>query len=124
MAVANGVRYVALANAPLDYIAGPEKALLRGRGVPGLRLVWSNRNWSVWSVAGAAGIVSGPGRLVSERGQQLVLDAQRAGALLVRVHFSSGWRVQAGAASLRKSAGGWLRVNVRRPGRVALSVSV
>jgi hypothetical protein len=122
--VANGVRYVALANAPLDYIAGPEKALLRGRHVPGLRLVWSDRNWSVWSVAGAAGIVSGPGRLVSERGQQLVLDARRAGALLVRVHFSSGWVVQAGAASLRKSAGGWLRVDVRRPGRVALSVSV
>ncbi len=122
--VANGVRYVALANAPLDYIAGPEKALLRGHQLPGLRLAWSDRNWTVWSVAGAAGIVSGPGRLVSERGQQLVLDARRAGALLVRVRFSSGWSVQAGAASLRKSPGGWLRVDVRKPGRVALSVSV
>ena len=122
--LANGVRYVALANAPLDYVAGPEATLVRSGRVPGLRLAWSNRNWRVWSVTGASGIVSGPATLLSERGQQLVLDAHAAGALLIRVRFSAGWRVQDGFASLRESPGGWLRLTVRRPGRVALSVGV
>jgi hypothetical protein len=122
--LANGVRFVALANAPLDYIAGPEARLVRSGRVPGLRLVWHNRNWHVYSVAGVAGIVNGPGRLVSEHGQQLVLDASRAGTMLVRVRFSPRWQVTRGAASVRESPGGWLALHVRRAGRVRLSIGV
>jgi len=120
----NGVRYVALSNAPLDYIAGPEARLVRSGRVPGLRLVWLNANWRVYAVAGASGIVSGPGTLVSESGQQLVLDAQQPGTLLVRVRFASGWRVSAGRASLGRSPGGWLALSVREPGRVRLTIGV
>jgi hypothetical protein len=122
--LANGVRYVALANAPLDYIAGPEAQLVSSGRVPGLRRAWSNRNWRVWSVVGASGIVSGPGTLVSERGQQLVLDARRAGSMLVRVRFSAGWHVARGAGSVREGTGGWLSVSASRPGRLVLSVGV
>ena len=106
----NGVTFVALANAPLDYVAGPEARLVRA-GVPGLKLVWSNANWRVYKVLGAAGIVSG-------------VDASRRGSLLVRIHYSPNWGVRSGYAVLRKAPGGWLTVSARRPGRIVLAVSV
>ncbi|MGD0197941.1 MAG: hypothetical protein ABSC56_08560 [Solirubrobacteraceae bacterium] len=122
--LANGVRFVALANAPLDYIAGPEAALVRSGRVAGLRLVWQSSNWHVYSVAGASGIVSGPASLLSERGQRLVLQATRSGTVLVRVRYASGWVVSSGAASIRRAPGGWLAVHFRRADRVTLTISV
>jgi hypothetical protein len=119
----NGVTFVALANAPLDYVAGPEARLVRA-GVPGLKLVWSNANWRVYKVLGAAGIVSGAGTIVSEHGSTVVLNAHRRGNLLVRIHYSPNWGVRSGYAVLRKAPGGWLTVSARRPGRIVLAVSV
>jgi hypothetical protein len=119
----NGVRFVALANAPLDYIAGPEAGLVR-TGVEGLKLVWRNANWHLYEVVGAAGIVSGAGgELVSEQGSSLVLDARQRGSLLVRMHYNGDWSVRSGHASLSESAGGWLRVSVRRAGRIVLAIA-
>jgi hypothetical protein len=115
----NGVRFVALANAPLDYVAGPEARLVRS-GISGLKLVWRNRNWRVYEVLGGPAIVSGAGTLVSERGSTVVLDALRSGRLLVRIHYSANWTAR-GDASLRSSAGGWLEVSARRPGRIVLA---
>ena len=119
----NGVRFVALANAPLDYIAAPESRLLRA-GVPGLRLVWRNANWRVWEVAGAAGIVSGAGRILSEQGSTVVLQAGRRGAMLVRIHYSANWAVRSGDASLRGPRNGWMIVSARRAGRIVLAISL
>ena len=49
--VANGVRYVALPDAPLDYAATKESRLLEA-GVPGLTLAWHSSNWRVFEVGG------------------------------------------------------------------------
>jgi hypothetical protein len=119
----NGVRFVALADAPLDYAGVAEARLVRA-GVPGLKLVWRSAHWRVYELAGASGIVSGPGRLVSERGSSIVLDLTRPGRLLVRVHYEPAWQVRSGRASLRESGGGWLVVSARRSGRVALQLSL
>jgi hypothetical protein len=119
----NGVRYVALADAPLDY-AGVGEARLVRHGVAGLRLVWTSSHWRVYELAAAGGIVGGPGVLVSERGATLALDATRRGKLLVRVHYTSDWSVQSGRASLRESAGGWLALTARRAGRIVLRVGL
>jgi hypothetical protein len=119
----NGVRFVALANAPLDYIATPEARLLR-IGVPGLRLVWRNANWRVWEVNGAAGIVSGAGRLLSEEGSTVVLRARRPGAMLVRIRYSTNWAVLSGHASLSGGRNGWMTVSARRAGRIVLAISL
>ena len=118
----NGVRFVALSNAPLDYIAGPEAHLVRS-GVPGLPLVWRGANWRVYEVAGGPGIVSGAGgTLVSEQSSTVVLAAHRPDTLLVRVRYSPNWAVTSGQASVAESAGGWLDVIVRRPGRIVLTI--
>jgi hypothetical protein len=119
----NGVRYVALADAPLDYSGVAEARLVR-HGVGGLRLVWTSSDWRVYELTGAGGIVSGPGVLVSERGATLVVDATRRGKLLVRVRYTPDWHVQSGRASLRESAGGWLALSARRAGRIILEVGL
>ena len=55
----NGVRFVALSNARLDYSAYGEAYLVR-RGVPGLRLVWRDADWRVYEVRGSQGILRVP----------------------------------------------------------------
>ncbi|MGA2970848.1 MAG: hypothetical protein ABSE75_13720, partial [Acidimicrobiales bacterium] len=121
--LANGVRFVALSNARLDYSAGVEAYLVR-RGVRGLRLAWRDADWRVYAVRGAHGILSGPGRLLSASGDDMALHANRAARFLLRVHYTPAWRVQRGAATISRSAAGWLTVTVRRPGSVALAISL
>jgi hypothetical protein len=48
----NGVAYVALADAPLDYSARAEAALVRG-GLPFLAEVWRSRHWRLYRVRAA-----------------------------------------------------------------------
>jgi hypothetical protein len=119
----NGVRFVALATAPLDYAGDGEAALLR-RGVTGLRLVWRDEHWRVWEVRGAPAILSGPGRFVSERGSRLTLVATRPGRIIVRERWSSHWGVIGGGARLGRSVGGWIAVEAHRSGRIVLSIAV
>jgi hypothetical protein len=119
----DGVRYVALADAPLDY-AGIVEARLVRHGIPGLRLVWSAAHWRVYELLGAGGIVVGPAALVSERSGKVVLDAARPGELLVRVRYTPAWHVASGPATLRKSTGGWLAISARRAGRIVLQIGL
>jgi len=118
----NGVRFVALTDVPLDY-AGVREARLVTAGVPGLKLVWRSTNWRVYELSGASGILSGPGRLISEHGATLVLAALRPGRLLVRVRSAADWHVHSGRASLSAASDGWLTVQATRAGRIVLTVS-
>jgi len=119
----DGVRFVALADAPLDYAGIAEARLVRA-GVPGLRLVWRRAHWRVYALRGGTGIVTGPGALVSERGDRVVVRAWRAGELLVRVRYVASWRVASGRASLRESAGGWIALQVHHAGRIVVQLSL
>jgi hypothetical protein len=121
--VANGVRFVALPDVGLDYAAKAEAVLVR-RGMPGLVAVWHSAHWRVYRVAGSPGIVSGPARLVSESGAQVVLSATRPGSIVVRERFVPAWHVTTGHASVSAAHGGWLRVQVHAPGRVELRVGL
>ena len=47
---ANGVTWVALPTAPLDYAAQAEARLLASGEVPGLDLVWVTPQWQLWQV--------------------------------------------------------------------------
>jgi hypothetical protein len=119
----NGVRFVALADAPLDY-AGVREGRLVSAGVPGLKLVWRNADWRVYQLLGAPGILDGAGRLVSERGSTVVLSATRPGKLLLRIHYASAWHVHSGRAALSRSAGGWIELDARRAGPIVLRLSL
>jgi len=120
---ANGVRFVALPNVPLDYAALAEAKLVRA-GVPGLRLLWRTPHWHVYAVVGAPGIVSGPAQLLSSSGAELQLAVAHAGAIVVRERYVDAWGVASGAALIGRAPGGWLELHAKRPGRVVLRINL
>jgi hypothetical protein len=121
--VANGVRYVALPDAKLDYAGKAEAALVRA-GVAGLVPVWHDAHWRVFGVAGSSGIVSGPATAVEIDGGEMQLDVHAAGTVLVRVRYTPHWSVQSGSACLSQDPGGWLRVQASAPGPVRITMSL
>lgn len=121
--VTNGVRYVALPDANLDYAGKAEGQLVRS-GVPGLVPVWHNAHWRVFRVAGAPGIVSGPAVPVSIDGGNVKLDVTAPGAVLVRVHYNANWSVVSGSACLSQGPQGWLLARATAPGPLQLQLKL
>ncbi len=119
----NGVRYVALPSAPLDY-AGTAEGTLVAAGVPGLRPVMHTARWSVYQVDGATGIVSGPGYLSHIDGSQMAITATQPGTVEIRVHDNPAWKVSSGAAILDASPDGWMLVHASEPGLVHLALGL
>lgn len=119
----NGVRYVALASAPLDIAGRAEAALVASGRVPGLHLVWAADGWRVWSLSGSPGIVSGPATLVSEDNGEVVLHASSAGRVTVRIRWNPDWFVADGAGC-DEPAGEWTLLDVDRSGQVDLEMSL
>jgi hypothetical protein len=123
-----GVSYVAVADADLDYLADDEADLIDA-GLPYLRRVWSDADWSLYRVEGGPGLVSDtaePGRpsrsarLVEVGPDRFTLEAARRGDYLVRIHDNRYWRVESGDACVAAD-GDWVRVEARSPGRIAVA---
>lgn len=95
---AEGISYVALPSAPLDYAAVAEGQLLRSGRVAGLRLVWSTPDWKLWKVTFGPGLVSGPAVLTGLEPDHLTLVASAAGPITVRVRYTKFWSVSSGPA--------------------------
>jgi hypothetical protein len=119
--IENGVRFVALPDVVLDYAAMAEGRLVRA-GVPGLRPVWHSAHWRVFTVIGAPGLVSGPARLLTSAGSEVLLDVTRPGSVIVRERYVNAWQVTRGHATVSPAPGGWLRLRVGRPGVVELRI--
>jgi hypothetical protein len=119
----NGVRFVALPDAALDY-AGKAEGQLVAAGVPGLTPVWHDAHWRVFSVVGSTGIVSGPARPVVIDGGNVKLDMTGPGDALVRVRYTTHWSVVGGSACLSEDPGGWLRVQAWAPGPLHLELQL
>jgi hypothetical protein len=115
----NGVSYVALSDAPLDFSSVQEAALIRS-GLPFLRLSKQTRHWQVYEVLGARALVSGPGSLRSLNGDGFAIAAARSGDFLVRVHYTPYWGVVSGSATLSPAPGDWTELHVRHPGTVVV----
>jgi hypothetical protein len=83
------VRYVILTQAPTDYSARDEAALIRS-GHSGLLPVFRARNLTVYRVPGARSIITGPGRprVLSLADAQIQLWLSRPGRYRLAVHFS------------------------------------
>jgi hypothetical protein len=115
-----GVRYVVLANAPTDYSARGEAALLRS-GQSGLRPVFRTRELKIFEVPRARPILTGPKgatvlRLTATR---LIVDVPRLGQYRLAVRFSPFWH--ADDACLTRRADGMTTLTPLRPGPLALS---
>jgi hypothetical protein len=116
----NAVRYVALADAPVDYSAAAEAALVRRR--PSfLREVWHDAHWRIFEVARAAPLARGAGaRALAMDSDTLDLDVPRAGRVLVRVRFTPYWRIARGHGCVAP-AGEWTALTITAPGRVRIA---
>jgi hypothetical protein len=102
------VAYVAVPDAKLDYIATDEVALIDG-GLPYLRPIWRNGDWTLYHVRRPAPLASGGARLEHVGAADFALRAPRAGSYLVRIHYTPYWTVSSGAGCVSK-AGSWTRV--------------
>ena len=115
----NGVSFVALSDAPLDFSSVREAAMIR-RGLPFLHEVFQSRNWRVYAVIGARPLASGPGQLTAMDGDGFTLHAKHAGTFVVRVHYNPYWKLVSGVGSVTEGQGGWTRVTSNRAGEIAV----
>jgi hypothetical protein len=125
--LANGVSFVALAGAPLDYAATAEARLLRSGAVKGLRSVWHSASWQLWRVVGSQGLASRPATVVSMTPRSVDVRYSRPGQSTLRVRWSPYWSLAgpgAQEACLRSAAGGWTELASAVAGQLQLTMSV
>ncbi len=125
--LADGVSYVALADAPLDYAATAEAALLRSAKVPGLVPVWRRAGWELWRVTGGFGLASGPARVETLSPGSVLVGFSAAGASVVKLRWSPYWALSgtnARSACLMRASGGWTELRTAYPGQFRLQLSV
>jgi hypothetical protein len=114
------VRFVAVADAPLDYSAVAEVTLI-DHGLAYLRLVWRSRDWRVYAVANPTPIVQGAASLRALGPNWLLLDARDPGRALVRIRFSPYWSIVQGSGCVAP-AGQFTNLTLRRPGVVKVAI--
>lgn len=111
----NGVGFVALPNVTLDYAAVAEGKLIEA-GVPGLRPVWHNSQWRVFTVTGSPGLVSGPARLEKLSGGEVDLQVTAPGTIHIKERYSPKWDIVQGSGCTHEDPGGWLSVQAHQAG--------
>jgi hypothetical protein len=118
-----GVRYVVLSDAPLDYSARAEAALLRSAR-SGLLPVFRSRHMTIYELPHAAGIVSGaaPARLRAISATRLVIDVASRGRYHVAVRFSPYWH--ATTACVAHAPDGMTQLYAKRSGTVVLQFAM
>ncbi len=114
-----GVAYVVVTDAPLDYSARGEAALIRN-GRSSLRLVKALPHAVIYEVRRPHGIVTGaPGAEVAKLGaSSMTLALPRRGAYRVAIRYSPYWHASAGCVRERKD--GMISLVVPDPGTVQL----
>jgi hypothetical protein len=117
----NAIRFVAAPDAPLDYSAQGEKALIDS-GLPYLHLVQRSAHWRVYAVAYPTPIASGVATLTRLGPDWLTLRARRPGTVHLRVRFTPYWELSRGSGCVAPD-GRWTRLTLRRAGPVRLATS-
>jgi hypothetical protein len=107
-----GVRYVVLTQAPPDYSARAEAALVRS-GRTGLRPVFSTARISVYEVPDARPMVTGPGspEITALTQARIGVWVREGGFYRIAVRYSPYWRASDGCLSQGKD--GMLRLQTR-----------
>ncbi len=120
----NAVRYVALPDAPLDYSAHDERALILS-APQYLQPRWTSTHWRVYEVRDPSPLVVGDGRsqgrLRALGTQSFAVEVLRPGRLIVRERYTPFWAVQ-GSRGCVEAAGDWTALRVDRPGLVRVAI--
>jgi hypothetical protein len=125
--LSNGVSFVALPDAPLDYAATAEAALLRSGAVAGLQEVWHTSHWRLWRVLGSQGLASAPASVIALSPKAVVVRFSAAGTSVVRIRWAPSWSFAAATVSgacLLPGPGGWTELKAAHAGAFRLLVSV
>jgi hypothetical protein len=124
---ANGVSYVALANAPLDYAATAEANLLRSGRAVGLVEVWRTRSWELWKVIGSSGLAAAPATVQSLGPDKVVVRFSTPGESTLKLRWDPFWSLppkEAATACLREGRDGWTLVASAKPGTLRIGFSL
>jgi hypothetical protein len=110
-----GVRYVVLTDAPSDYSARAESALLRS-GRSGLAVVLRTPQLTVYAVPSPRPIITGasPARVVALTQQRVRIELSRPGRYRLAIRYSAYW--QAPGACITEGKGGMSVVVSNRGG--------
>jgi hypothetical protein len=117
----NAVRFVAVSDAPADYAARREAALLRDPPAY-LRPVWSNAHWRVFAVRDPQPLASGPAQLESLGPEHFALSVSSPGVVTVRVRYSQYWAVTGGRGCVERGDHGWTRVRAQEAGPLTVGI--
>jgi hypothetical protein len=115
----HAIRWVALADAELDYSSRDEAALVRG-DPPYLELRARTRRWRVYEVTVPHRLALGDVAVARATPDGLTLDVRRPGALRLRVNWTPYWLAKGGCV---EEDGGFTRLTTARAGRVRLVTS-
>jgi hypothetical protein len=119
---ANAVRYVALADAPIDYSAAAEAKRVRNGDVPGLREVFRDAHWRIFAVSDPTPLATGGTRVTRMDPDAVDLTVPRAGQYRVRVRWTPYWKVRENGGCVRPD-GDWIRVRALNPGPLHLRIA-
>lgn len=117
---AGSVQYVALGRHRHDWSATSELRLLAA-GVPGLKVMHLDPEWTVYAVDGSPPVVGGAGHAVQLGRASIVIAADGAGPVLVDVPWSR-WLTVSDGACVRRD-GSSVAVVPSRPGTFTLTSS-
>jgi len=120
----NGVRYVALPDAPLDFSSRREKELIE-REPSYLRQRWASEHWKVYEVMLPHPLlIEDDGadiRLTSLRSDEFTLDVREPGEALVRAAWTRYWQPRSGCV---ERDGHWTRVTAVKPGPLRVTLRI
>jgi hypothetical protein len=108
------VGYVALADAPLDWAATAEAALVRV-DQPWLEPVWNDAHWRLWRVVDSTPLADAPATVLAVGGDSLSIDVPAPGPVAVRIRWSP-WLTVSGPAGCLRRDGQEVRLDVTEPG--------
>ena len=117
----DGVDYVALPAAPLDYAAKAEGRLLASGQLGLLHLLWQSPQWRLWQVNGSPGLVTGDAALTSLSPDHFSVTASAPGLITVRVRYTAFWSIASGVGCVGPAPDGWTSVDAYQPGLIQLS---
>jgi hypothetical protein len=119
----NAIRYVALADAPVDYSAAHEAALVRSGDATYLREVWHDTHWRVFAVTDPTPLATdSPGaRVTALDADRVDFTAPRAKTTVhLRVRWSPYWHLTVGTGCVVKN-GDWTDVRLSSSGPARIS---
>jgi hypothetical protein len=119
-----GVRYVLSARTDPASGATPEARLL-ARGNSGLVRVLDAPSGSVYELPHATPILTGPApaQLTQQSYSRLAGWAVAPGTYLLRIHYTSLWKLRSGSLCIRPGPGGMTKLEIQSPGSFELQAA-